>query len=234
MHPPPHMACILLLIYIRVCIGQCGERERERERRVCIDGLTYVCMCVRKQVESVQAIADAFRKTIDALAKEGKLSLLIHGMLEHAGHEHVAEAACEALAGLAASDDNQRVKVAAEGGIGAIVGAMQRQPSANVQAAACRALWYLTINNDANKVRIAAEGGVGAIVSAMQHHPTNAEVQEAGCNALASLTCNNSANKAKAKSAGAEDAVKRAMALQDATAKTKEWGQRVLDNLKNV
>jgi hypothetical protein len=27
MYPPPH-------IYIRVCIGQCGERERERERDV--------------------------------------------------------------------------------------------------------------------------------------------------------------------------------------------------------
>lgn len=190
-------------------------------------------MCVRKQVESVQALADAFRKTIDALAKEGKLSLLIHGMLEHQGHEHVQAAACEALAGLTDSDDNQRVKVAAEGGIGAIVGAMQRHPSAKVQAAACRALWNLTYNNDANQVKVAAEGGVGAIVSAMQHHPTNAEVQQAGCGALFNLTHNND-NKAKAKSAGAEDAVKRAMARQDATADTKEWGQIVLDRLKNV
>ena len=231
MHPHPRMACILLLIYIRVCIGQCGERERERERRVCIDGLTYVCMCVRKQVKSVQALADAFRKTIDALAKEGKLSLLIEGMLQHAGQEHVQAAACEALAGL--TDDNQRVKVAAEGGIGAIVGAMQRQPSTKVQAAACRALWYLA-RNDSNKVRIAAEGGVGAIVKALKNHPAHAKVQEAACLVLYSLTYNNSANKAKAKSAGAEDAVKRAMALQDATALTKECGQIVLKNLKNV
>ena len=190
-------------------------------------------MCVRKQVESVQALADAFRKTIDALAKEGKLSLLIQGMLEHQGHEHVQAAACEALAGLTDSDDNQRVKVAAEGGIGAIVGAMQRQPSAKVQAAACRALWYLA-RNDSNKVRIAAEGGVGAVVSALQNHPADAKVQEAGCHALLNLTVNNADNKAKAKSAGAEDAVKRAMALQDATAETKEYGQAVLDNLKNV
>jgi len=189
-------------------------------------------MCVRKQVESVQALADAFRKTIDALAKEGKLSLLIQGMLEHQGHEHVQAAACEALAGLTASDDNQRVKVAAEGGIGAIVGAMQRQPSANVQAAACQALRNLA-RNDANEVRIAAEGGVGAIVSAMQHHPTHAKIQETACGALFNLTHNND-NKAKAKSAGAEDAVKRAMALQDATADTKKWGQIVLDRLKNV
>jgi hypothetical protein len=35
-------------------------------------------MYVRKQVESVQALADAFVKTIAALAKEGKLS--------HPGH----------------------------------------------------------------------------------------------------------------------------------------------------
>ena len=146
-------------------------------------------MCVRKQVKSVQALADAFRKTIAALAKEGKLSLLIHGMLEHQGHEHVQAAACEALAGLAASDDNQRVKVAAEGGIGAIVGAMQRQPSAKVQEAACRALWYLA-RNDANQVRIAAEGGVGAIVTAMQNHPTHAKVQAAACNTLKNLAVN--------------------------------------------
>ena len=106
-------------------------------------------MWVRKQVESVQALADAFRKTIDALAKEGKLSLLIEGMLQHQGQEHVQAAACEALAGLVDSNADNRVKVAAEGGISAILGAMQGHPaSAKVQEAACKALRNLAGNDD--------------------------------------------------------------------------------------
>ena len=123
----------------------------------------------------MQALADAFRRTIADLAKEGKLSLLIQGMLKHPGHEHVQAAACKALEGLAASDDN-RVKVAAEGGIAALLGSMQRHPIAKVQEAVCRALQNLTVNVD-NQVKVAAEGSVGAIVTALQGHPTDAKIQ---------------------------------------------------------
>jgi hypothetical protein len=137
-------------------------------------------MCVRKQVESVQALADAFRKTIDALAKEGKLSLLIHGMLEHQGHEHVQAAACEALAGLTASDDNQRVKVAAEGGIGAIVKALQHHPThAKIQEAACGALLNLTVNS-ANKAKAKSAGAEDAVKRAMALQDATAKTKEWG------------------------------------------------------
>jgi hypothetical protein len=121
----------------------------------------------------------------------------------------------------------------AEGGISALLGAMQRHPaSAKVQAAACYSLCYLTAN-PANRVRIAAEGGIGALLGAMQRHPASAKVQESACITLWNLV-GNADNKVKVKSAGAEDAAKRAMALKDATADTKEWGRKLLDRLKNV
>jgi uncharacterized protein YidB (DUF937 family) len=117
---------------------------------------------------------------------------------------------CGALGNLADNDDNDdnTVKVAAEGGIGAILGAMRGHPeSEEVQAEGCEALWILVVNAD-NEVEVAAEGGIGAT-----------------CNALLQSM----------KSAGAEDAVKRAMALKNAhTVSIKEHGQRLLDALKNI
>ena len=198
----------------------------------------------QQQVESVHAHADAFLMTIDGLAKAGKLSPLIQGMLKFPEHDHVQEAACEALAGLVDSNDDDRVKVEAEGGIAALLGAMQRAAStpslqqcrgtltAEVQEAACRAMYNLAVN-PANQVRITAEGGISALVTTMQRHSTNAKLQEPACITLHNLTFD-ADNQVKAKSAGAEDAVKRAMALQDATELTKEWGQKLLDRLQNV
>ena len=117
---------------------------------------------------------------------------------------------CGALGNLADNDDNDdnTVKVAAEGGIGAILGAMRGHPeSEEVQAEGCEALWILVVNAD-NEVEVAAEGGIGAT-----------------CNALLQSM----------KSAGAEDAVKRAMALKNAhTVSIKEHGQRLLDALKKI
>jgi hypothetical protein len=53
---------------------------------------------------------------------------------------------CEALLNLAGNADN-KVKVAAEGGIGAILGAMRGHPeSEEVQAKGCGALWSLAVN----------------------------------------------------------------------------------------
>ena len=80
-------------------------------------------MYVRKQVASSQAHADDFLSKI-AAKKKGQLSAIIQGMLQYPGRENVQEQACGALKNLAANADNQ-VKVAAEGGIRAILGAMQ-------------------------------------------------------------------------------------------------------------
>jgi len=182
----------------------------------------------QQQVESVQAHADAFLMTIDGLAKAGKLSPLIQGMLKFPGHDHVQEAACEALAGLVASDDDNWVKVAAEGGIGALLGAMQRHPSnAKVQKAACRALTNLTLNHD-NRVRIAAEGGISALVTAMQGHPTNAKLQEAACGYLAA---NNTDNKVRIAAEGGISALVTAMQGHSTNVKLQEEACAALYNL---
>jgi hypothetical protein len=96
---------------------------------------------------------------------------------------------CEALLSLAVNADNQG-KVAAEGGIGAILEAMRGHPeSEEVQAAGCGGLWNLAVNAD-NQVKVAAEGGIGAILGAMRGHPESEEVQAAGCGALWNLAVN--------------------------------------------
>ena len=79
-------------------------------------------------------------------------------------HAGVQAQACAALRSLALNDANS-VKVAALGGIEAILKAMGTHThNADVQKAACTALLSLTASNDANKVKVAAIGGVQAIL----------------------------------------------------------------------
>ena len=71
--------------------------------------------------------------------------------------------ACAALCSLATNDANQ-VKIAALGGIEALLKAMGAHPThAEVQEQTCRALGNLA-GNDANRVKIAALGGIEAIL----------------------------------------------------------------------
>jgi len=87
---------------------------------------------------------------------------------------------------LAHNDDNQ-VKIAALGGIQAILKAMgAHADNAEVQEEACGALKSLAANS-ANKVKIATLGGVEAIHNAMGAHPDVDGVQEQACGALYNL-----------------------------------------------
>ena len=87
---------------------------------------------------------------------------------------------------LAHNDDNQ-VKIAALGGIQAILKAMgAHADNAEVQEEACGALKSLAANA-ANKVKIATLGGVEAIHNAMGAHPDVDGVQEQACGALYNL-----------------------------------------------
>jgi uncharacterized protein YwbE len=107
---------------------------------------------------------------------------------------------------LTVNTDNQ-VKVAAEGGVSAVVTAMENHPTdAKVQAAACAALRNLAVNAD-NQVKVAAECGVGAVVTALQRHPTDAKVQEAACSALGNLALNNADNQVKVAGEGCVGAI---------------------------
>eukprot|EP01106_Pelomyxa_sp_JSP_P008877 TRINITY_DN2447_c0_g1_i1.p1 TRINITY_DN2447_c0_g1~~TRINITY_DN2447_c0_g1_i1.p1 ORF type:complete len:406 (+),score=102.03 TRINITY_DN2447_c0_g1_i1:88-1305(+) len=92
--------------------------------------------------------------------------------------------------------ENNKVAVAREGGIGAIISAMKAHPTIHaVQENACGALWSIAFNNTDNKVAVAREGGIGAIISAMKAHPTIHAVQENACGALWSIAFNNTDNK---------------------------------------
>ena len=74
---------------------------------------------------------------------------------EFQGVATVQEHGCLVLWYLAVNADNQ-VKVAAAGGIEAVLGAMRQHGAvASVQEQGCRALWNLTANDD-NKVKVAA------------------------------------------------------------------------------
>jgi hypothetical protein len=77
-----------------------------------------------------------------------------------------------------ATNEKNRVAIAATGGIDAILLAMQRHASnADVQENGCGALMNLSVNGN-NQALIAAAGGMDAILLAMQSHVSNAYVQK--------------------------------------------------------
>ena len=91
----------------------------------------------------------------------------------------VQEAACNALCCLAANPHN-KVKVAAEGGVGAIVSAMQHHPThAKIQHAGCGALLNLTLNS-ANKAKAKSAGAEDAVKRAMALQDATAKTKEKG------------------------------------------------------
>ena len=81
---------------------------------------------------------------------------------------------------LTANNDANKVKVAAEGGVGAIVSAMQHHPThAKIQHAACAALYNLTLNSD-NKAKAKSAGAEDAVKRAMALQDATAETKEWG------------------------------------------------------
>ena len=101
----------------------------------------------------------------------------------------VQEQCCGALGILAINDDN-KVEIAKQGGIDAIIKALGMHPDhAGVQQQGCGALWTLAYNDD-NKVEIAKQGGIDAIIKALDNHPDLAGVQQNGCKALTNLASN--------------------------------------------
>ena len=73
-----------------------------------------------------------------------------------------------------ATNEKNRVAIAATGGIDAILMAMQRHVSnADVQENGCGALMNLSVNGN-NQALIAELGGMDAIILTMQSHVSNA------------------------------------------------------------
>ena len=91
-------------------------------------------------------------------------------MKEHTKVAAVQEQACAVLRSLSASNANNRIEIAAKGGIVAVLAAMKEHPEvANVQKKACGVLCILFRHND-NKIDIVAKGGMAAILAAMTQH----------------------------------------------------------------
>ena len=90
---------------------------------------------------------------------------------------------------LARNNDNNKIAIAAKGGIEAITAALNaHRSSENVQQNGCWALANLA-DAPGNQIKIAAEGGVEAIVAAMNAHRNSENVQHYGCSALCHITC---------------------------------------------
>lgn len=103
----------------------------------------------------------------------------------------VVQAALQHLAEEADADPNCSAAIAEQGGILAVVRAMeQHTDSANIQIAACNAFEKLALNTE-TELAIGQVGGVEAILSAMAAHSSHPSVQEAAWSALWNCTCGN-------------------------------------------
>ena len=92
---------------------------------------------------------------------------------------------------LSVKNCDNSIKIAAQGGIDAILTAMKAHPKvAAVQQEACGAICGLLVQNPNAEVEIAAKGGIEAILATMKEHLEDAEVQRLSCAALTNLSGN--------------------------------------------
>ena len=151
----------------------------------------------------------------DSIGSNGGIDDVITAMQTHATIAAVQEKGCEALANivrystlanlawdrhwycdenkqreLAAKDVENKKRIAADGGITAVLSAMRNhRAAAAVQEQACWALGNAAHDGHhdytGNAELIGSKGGIVDVITAMQTHATVAAVQEKGCEALA-------------------------------------------------
>jgi hypothetical protein len=189
---------------------------------------------IARTIEGLQQIADnahdddGFRVTF-ATSPCGTSSI-VQAMQQHGDHAGVQELGCLALRNLATNNDQNKMTIAAKGGIDVIVKAIQRHADhAGVQEKGCRALGNLAVNYQ-NNVNIAAKGGIDVIVKAMQRHGDHAVVQEYGCAALCNLASNDQ-NQVTIAAKGGIDVIVKAMQRHGDHAVVQEYGCWTLRNL---
>ena len=159
---------------------------------------------------------------------------MVRAIGEHHADAAVARHACWALLNLAANNADNTARIAAAGGIEAVVRVMgEHQANAAVMEQACAALTGLACLT-ANRARIAAAGGIEAVVRVLGEHQANAAVMQEACGALCLIGFWDEALQKRIKDAGAEPLVRAAVAAPDATDATKSEGQYLLFNLGKV
>jgi len=102
---------------------------------------------------------------------------VLEALRRHERSVSEAEAACGALRKLCAHDES-RIKLAANGGIGAVLGATVRRHEGleGVAFAACGALKTLSVNVE-NVVNVVGEGGIGAVLEVLRSVPCAGDPQ---------------------------------------------------------
>ena len=165
----------------------------------------------------------------------------MHWMRRHRSCLAVQAGGCRALAvfldarRVSIADLEARKKmVTVNGGIGALVAAMQQMPlHAEVQEQGCRALASLAKKSDENQTAISDGNGVEAIVSALSHpaHRANASLHKHGCRALRNLAAKHSSNKGLIALHGGVKCLVASMQAHKRNAGVQEEASRALANL---
>ena len=139
-------------------------------------------------------------------AVAGAVGALVGAMRRHDGVPAVSEAACSALAALAAGSDANQVAVAAAGGVDSVVGALRGHDTlAAVSRAALAALAALAPNHDSDLIcALESAGAVEVAVGQMEALAGAGHVQEAGCRFLGALTASDDAKFAAVKAGALE------------------------------
>ena len=166
---------------------------------------------------------------------------IVHKMRRHRSCVAVQAGGCRALAVLldasmvSIADLEARKKmVTVNGGIGALVAAMQQMPlHAEVQEHGCWALASLAKKNDENQTAISDGNGIEAIVSALSHpaHRGNATLHIHGCRALRNLAAKHSTNKELIALHGGVSCLVASMQAHKRNAGVQEEASRALANL---
>ena len=137
------------------------------------------------------------------LGKEVRIEVILSKMNAYRLNGQIQQQGCIALSNLAAENDDERKKIAGEGGIRVILNAMKEHAKdVKVQENGCAALRNLAFANVGNQKTIAKEGGIKVILNAMREHSKDVKVQEKGCAALWNLACNGDNKKTIAKEGG--------------------------------
>jgi hypothetical protein len=169
------------------------------------------------------------RNTINILVSAGGIKAIVAVMKKHLDNAIIQKSGCWALrniAAIAAADetmwevlrkitanaDKTKRKVVAEGGIEAVVAAMNAHTRvADVQENGCAALGNIAMLSEENMEKVAEKGGIEAVVAAMEEHLNNAEahlikinavVQESGCRALGNIAATAKTKQEVAKKGG--------------------------------
>jgi hypothetical protein len=121
------------------------------------------------------------------IAERGGVKTVVSAIRAHP-KDGVAKMACIALSKVCTFDRSLQVVVCREGGVGAILGAMQGcSKNAEVVSNGCDAIAELCDNNQSICSRVACENGVHAIINGMMEHPGNAALQSNACIALSNI-----------------------------------------------